>query len=240
MVITTHIAKWNVTRVLVDNGSQVEILFLWAFNQMGYDRRKLKEVTKPLYDFGGKGIEPVGSIPMLVSFGSPRNSRKEFITFDIVNMHYPYNVIFGTGLLNTFKAALHSAYLCLKVLASLGVISVHSSKKDARNIEQGSAPGHINVHFLWEAEAEGHHNACTGKDETHSAGKTTIEAKCDTKRVVLDPRVPDKTVLIAQNLSPEEEMKLLRFLDNKNDVFIWTISDLTDVSRKIIWTQAQH
>jgi hypothetical protein len=35
MFITTHIDKWNVPRVLNDNGSQVEILFLPAFDQMG-------------------------------------------------------------------------------------------------------------------------------------------------------------------------------------------------------------
>jgi hypothetical protein len=34
MVIATHIDKWNVTRVLVNNGSQAEILFLSTFEQM--------------------------------------------------------------------------------------------------------------------------------------------------------------------------------------------------------------
>jgi hypothetical protein len=52
------------------------------------------------------------------------------------------------GLLNTFKAALHSLYLCLKIPATWGVISVHDSKKDATNIEQGFAPGHRNVNCL--------------------------------------------------------------------------------------------
>jgi hypothetical protein len=31
MVIITHIDKWNVTGVLVDNGSQAEIVFLSTF-----------------------------------------------------------------------------------------------------------------------------------------------------------------------------------------------------------------
>jgi hypothetical protein len=31
MAITAHIDKWDVTRVLVDNGSQAEILFLSTF-----------------------------------------------------------------------------------------------------------------------------------------------------------------------------------------------------------------
>jgi hypothetical protein len=51
MVITTHIDKWNVTRVLVDNGSQAEILFLSTFEEMGFSKKQLKEASKPLYGF---------------------------------------------------------------------------------------------------------------------------------------------------------------------------------------------
>jgi hypothetical protein len=59
MVITIHIDRWDVTRILIDNGSQVEVLFLSTFDKMGYDKKQLKELTKPLYGFGGKRIEPM-------------------------------------------------------------------------------------------------------------------------------------------------------------------------------------
>jgi hypothetical protein len=42
----------------------------------------------------------------------------------------------------------------LKVPAALGVISIHGNKKDARNIEQGFAPGHRNVNCLQDEKAE--------------------------------------------------------------------------------------
>jgi hypothetical protein len=65
-------------------------------------------------------------------------------------MIYHYNAIFGWGLLNIFEAALHSAYFCLKVPATFGVITVFGSQKEARNIECGFALGHKNMHFLRE------------------------------------------------------------------------------------------
>jgi hypothetical protein len=52
--------------------------------------------------------------------------------------------------LNTFEATPHSGYLCLKVLATFGIITVFNSQKEARNIERGFAPGHKTVHFLRE------------------------------------------------------------------------------------------
>jgi hypothetical protein len=104
MVITTHIEKWNVTRVLVDNESQAEILFLSTFKKMGLSKKQLKEASKPLYGFRGRKIEPVGSISLPVSFRSLSNPHTEYITFDVVDMSYPYNAIFRRGLLNTFEA----------------------------------------------------------------------------------------------------------------------------------------
>jgi hypothetical protein len=34
MIITVHIDRWDVTKILVDNGSQAEILFLSAFEKL--------------------------------------------------------------------------------------------------------------------------------------------------------------------------------------------------------------
>jgi hypothetical protein len=134
MVATVHIDRWDVTKILIDNGSQDEILFLATFDKMGFGRKQLRELSKPLNGFGGKRIEPIGVITLPVSFDTLKNPRTEYITFDVVNMTYPYSAIFGRGLLNTFEAALHSSYLCLKILATFGVITIFGSQQEARNI----------------------------------------------------------------------------------------------------------
>jgi hypothetical protein len=75
MVLTVHIDRWDVSKILVDNGSQAEILFLSTFEKMGYDKKQLKEPMKLLYGFGGKRIKPVRVITLPVSFGTPKKSR---------------------------------------------------------------------------------------------------------------------------------------------------------------------
>jgi hypothetical protein len=65
----------DVSKILINNGSQAEILFLSAFEKMGYNRKQLKESMKPLYGFRGKRIELVGVITLPVSFGTPQNPR---------------------------------------------------------------------------------------------------------------------------------------------------------------------
>jgi hypothetical protein len=103
MVIIVHIDIWDVTKIFTDNGSHTKILFLATFDKLGFDRKQLQKSTKPLYGFGRKRIKPAGVITLVVSFVTPKNPHTEFITFDIVDMLYPYDAIFRRGLLNTFK-----------------------------------------------------------------------------------------------------------------------------------------
>jgi hypothetical protein len=140
----------------------------------------LKKASKPLYGFEGKKIGPVGSISLPVSFDTPSNARTEYITFNVVDISYPYNAIFGRGLLNTFEAALHSLYLCLKVPTTLGVISFHGNKKDTRNIEQGFAPGHRNVNCLQDEKEDGSSSIARKEGEGSSASRP-IESERETK-----------------------------------------------------------
>ena len=68
MVIEAHIHGWQVTKVLIDDGSQADILFLSTFEQMGLSVTQLQPAEIPLYGFGGKKIVPVGRITISVSF----------------------------------------------------------------------------------------------------------------------------------------------------------------------------
>jgi hypothetical protein len=54
MVINYSVADWDLHKVLVDNGSQADIIFLHAFDCMGISRSLLKPSDNPLYGFSGK------------------------------------------------------------------------------------------------------------------------------------------------------------------------------------------
>jgi hypothetical protein len=89
MVINCSVAGWDLHKVLVDNGSQADIIFLHAFDRMGISHSLLKPSDNPLYGFGGKGTFPVGKIELPLSFGVAPNARSEQVTFDIIDMIYP-------------------------------------------------------------------------------------------------------------------------------------------------------
>jgi hypothetical protein len=81
-----------------------------------------------------------------VSFGTVQNARTEYLSFDVMEMYYPYNVILGRGFLNKFEAVIHKTYLCMKIPVTLGVITIWGHQNDSRNLEIGGTPRQRNVH----------------------------------------------------------------------------------------------
>jgi hypothetical protein len=94
MVIEVNIAGWIIGKVLVDNGSLADILFLKTFEKMNLSQHMLQPPEYPLQRFGGKPIKPVGKISLPISFGDLDNARTENLTFDVVNIYHPYLTIF--------------------------------------------------------------------------------------------------------------------------------------------------
>jgi hypothetical protein len=137
LVIEANIASWTLGKLLVDNGSSADIIFVDAYDKMGLSKDLLQPPDTPLYGFGGRVIHAVGKVLLPVSFGTVRNARTEYLYFDAMKMYYPYNGILGRGFLNKFEVIIHQAYLCVKILVTQGVITIWGHQNDGRHIERG-------------------------------------------------------------------------------------------------------
>jgi hypothetical protein len=197
---------------------------------MGISHSLLKPSDNPLYGFGGKGTFPVGKIELPLSFSVAPNARSEQVTFDIVDMVYPYNAIMGRGSINKFEAPIHGLYLCMKIPGPLGAIMVYGNQQTARNIERDFVPGQRNVHCLT-AQREVPTSAGP-TDKEHD--KAQLQSNDGTKTVPLDQATPKQTVTISEDLTLHDEEKLLCCLSKNKDVFAWSALDLVGVSRSII------
>jgi hypothetical protein len=131
----------------------------------------------------------------------------------------------GRGFLNKFEVVIHQAYLCIKILASQEVITIWGHQNDGRNLERGHTLGQRNVHALDEADQ----GKEMEKQPKADKEKVNMQPDCDTKRVLLDAMVVDQTVIIGSDLSPDEEARLVQFLQKNKDVFAWFAKDLTGV-----------
>lgn len=62
MVINCNVAGWNLHKVLVDNWSQVDIIFLLAFDRMGINHNLLQPSDNPCMVLERRALFPLGKI----------------------------------------------------------------------------------------------------------------------------------------------------------------------------------
>ena len=85
---------------------------------------KLKPSKAPFYGIvPGNASFPVGTVVLLVTFGTPDNYRTELIKFEVADFESSYHAILGRPALAKFMAVPHYVYLLLKMLGKTGVLT---------------------------------------------------------------------------------------------------------------------
>jgi hypothetical protein len=118
----------------------------------------------------------------------------------------------------------------MKIPGPQGIITVYKNQQTARNIERDFVPGQWNVHCLTTQRKVP--EATRPAASEHE--KAQLQSNDGTKTVPLDPATPKQTVIISEDLTSQDEEKLISCLSRNKDVFAWSALDLVGVSRTVI------
>ena len=126
LVLDPIIDGFHLTRVLMDGGSSLNLLYQDTVRKMGIDHSMIKP-TKATFKGIIPGVEAscTGSIALEVVFGSPENYRTEELIFEIVPFRSDYQALLGRTAFARFNAVPHYAYRKLKMPGPRGVITVN-------------------------------------------------------------------------------------------------------------------
>ena len=69
LVIMLNIEGFNTKRILVDNGSSANIIYLSAFRQLKLDPKRLHPFDSPLINFSGDKVYPKGIVMLTIIVG---------------------------------------------------------------------------------------------------------------------------------------------------------------------------
>ena len=93
LVIMLNIEGFNTKRILVDNGSSVDIIYLPAFQQLKLDPKILRPFESPLVSFSGDSVYPRGIVTLIVIVGTQPRQLTRQLDFLVVDCPSSYNVI---------------------------------------------------------------------------------------------------------------------------------------------------
>ncbi|KAI4972075.1 hypothetical protein ZWY2020_003000 [Hordeum vulgare] len=93
------------TRVLVDGGNNINILYLDTLLNLEFKEKDLQPTSTIFHDIvPGQSCSPIGKIQLDVRFGDKAHFGREPIWFDVVDLNNPYHALLGRTALAKFMA----------------------------------------------------------------------------------------------------------------------------------------
>ena len=182
----------RLTKVLMDGGSGLNIIYAEMLDAMGIDRARIRPIRAPFHGIvPGKQGMPLGQIDLLVTFRDPSNYRMETLTFEVVGFHGTYHAILGRPCYAKFMAVPNYTYLKLKMLGLGGVITIGISFQHA---------------YECEVECYDHTVAIVASKELATIRKEVAKEAPDPKRSSSTPAAPTtKWCVLALHFPPNRK-----------------------------------
>jgi hypothetical protein len=180
-----------------------------TISKMGLDiSNKLKPSKAPFYGIvPGNASFPVGTVVLLVTFGTPDNYRIELIKFEVADFESSYHAILGRPALAKFMAIPHYVYLLMKMPRKIGVLTFHGDLQKSFECEK-EAVTYTSTNRLPDTAGE-----VLATAQQYSASGTQIPTKktnrsapkppdnVGVKAIQLQEGDPSKTALIGTGLT---------------------------------------
>ncbi|KAI0510524.1 hypothetical protein KFK09_011128 [Dendrobium nobile] len=214
---------YNVKRILVDNGSSVDVLFYSTFLSMGLSREKLQPAAGPLYGFDNRPVRVEGTITLPVVLGEFPRQVEHPIMFIVVKSESAYNAIFGRPLQTIFRAVASIPHLKLKFPTPSGIGTVRGDQQVAQSCYLRQAQPHSSVTLSIE-------DFDLRNEDTPQRASPVEDLTC----VSLSEEHPSRTVQIGSLLSDTEKKEYVDFLRTNQDVFAWSSADMPGINPEII------
>ncbi|XP_027932808.1 uncharacterized protein LOC114188420 [Vigna unguiculata] len=111
MVITVELKSSAIKKILVDQGSSVDILYWKTFEKLQIPLEDLAPYDKSIYDFARERVPTRGYVDLHTTFRWGREIKTIPIRYLVVDTHISYNMLLGRPSLNALGAVVSTPTL---------------------------------------------------------------------------------------------------------------------------------
>lgn len=104
----------RVGKIMIDNGSVMDILYYNTFVKMGLKREHLQLTKEPVYDFTNTAAPVAGIINLRFSLGERKGRISRMTEFVVVEIESAFNTIIKRPSLHAFKIVPSTYHQCLR------------------------------------------------------------------------------------------------------------------------------
>ena len=130
MVITMEIDKFAISKVLVDQGSSIDILCWETFKKMRILEAEIQPYDEQIVGFSGERVDTKGYIDLFTTFGDDSLRKTIIVRYLLVNTNTSYNILLGRPSINRLKVIVSTPHLAMKFPSVNGdIVMVHVDQK---------------------------------------------------------------------------------------------------------------
>jgi hypothetical protein len=202
-VICSNTHTCHFSRVLIDGGSSINLLYRSSLEKLGIPLAQMKPSRLTFHGIVPRhSCTPLGKVQLEVLFGEKGNSRCEPIWFEVVDISSPYHAFLGRLALAKFMVVPHYAYLKMKLPGPRGVITISGSFKKSLACAKESSQLAEALVIAEEKRQLLHRVELTQQDvPARQSPVEQFKPTNDTKKILLDESDPSKYVIISTGLS---------------------------------------
>ncbi|XP_024020400.1 uncharacterized protein LOC112091317 [Morus notabilis] len=131
LVVEAMIGNHTVCRILVDNGSSVDLLYSDCFEKMGIQKEQLEKTSRPLCGFTRDSVIPQGTIWSPIITGEKPRQATTMANFVVIKGGSQYNAMIGRPTLQALRAITSVYHQKVKFPTPNGVDEMKSNQYEA-------------------------------------------------------------------------------------------------------------
>jgi hypothetical protein len=217
LVVTMTIVEFITRRVLINNGSSADIIYLPAYRQMKIDRKRLRPINIPLMRFMGDKVKPSGVVSLMIEASTYPKQVRASVEFLIVDCPSAYNIIIGRPTLNKLRAVTSTYHLLVRFPTEHNIGELKGDQATAREC------------YFASLGPETRHQTMT-----IDKSQRLVEPTKELEVVVLDDEKLNKTTNIGTRMDGRLRKFIIKFLKDNLDIFAWTHDDMPGIDPSTI------